>query len=153
MNRTFKILTAIVALAGIIISALLIFHGLGLELPEKHVYVSSNSNAYYYDWDRNVGAEYLGGDCYNYIVEASLKAGYYSAVTTEKYVCIVGGLLILFFSLFKLFGSLDLIANASFVKESVDSVKNSVDSVENAVDSVKNTPAPADNSSDTPPEI
>ncbi len=46
-----------------------------ISIPRKYVSVSSSAVAYEYDWSQNTGAQYLGGDAYNYIVEASLKAG------------------------------------------------------------------------------
>lgn len=87
---------------GVIAAAALIIYGLSIGVPEKHVTVSSSYSAYNYDWDRNTGAQYLGGDAYNYQVEASLKAGYYAGVVTVKSVTIVGGILLLFMSIFAL---------------------------------------------------
>ena len=81
---------------GIILSLVLIVFSLAYPIPEKHVYVYSSSDAYYYSWDKNIGAEYLGGDAYNYQVEASLKAGYFTGVVSMKSIVFVGGLLLFF---------------------------------------------------------
>ena len=81
---------------GIIIAIALIIFGLAYPVPEKYVYVSSSSSAYYSTWDENRGAEYLGGDAYNYQIEASLKAGYTSGVLVMKSITFVGGLLLFF---------------------------------------------------------
>lgn len=85
---------------GIILSLVLIVFSLAYPVPEKHVYVYSSSDAYYYSWDKNIGAEYLGGDAYNYQVEASLKAGYFTGVVSMKSIVFVGGLLLFFLTLY-----------------------------------------------------
>ena len=87
---------------GLIAACVMVVFALGMindskdiDLPKKHVYVSSSSSAYYSEWEANQGAQYLGGDAYNYIVEASLKAGYYDAQVTRKTILEVGGYLLL----------------------------------------------------------
>ncbi len=85
---------------GIIIAVALIIFGVAYPVPEKYVYVSSSSKAYDYTWSENTGAEYLGGDCYNYQVEASLKAGYLTGVLAMKSITFVSGLLLLFLTLY-----------------------------------------------------
>lgn len=85
---------------GIIIAIVLVVFGIAYPVPEKHVFVSSSSSAYYSEWIENKGAEYLGGDAYNYQVEASLKAGYMSGVLVMKALTFVCGILLFFLSLF-----------------------------------------------------
>ena len=85
---------------GIILSLVLIVFSLAYPIPEKHVYVYNSSDAYYYSWDKNIGAQYLGGDAYNYQIEASLKAGYFTGVVTMKSIVFVGGLLLFFLTLY-----------------------------------------------------
>ncbi len=85
---------------GIIMAVILIAFGVAYPVPKKYVDVSSNSTAYHSSWSKNIGAEYLGGDCYNYQVEASLKAGYLTGVLAMKSITFVGGLLLLFLTLY-----------------------------------------------------
>ena len=100
MKTALRILGIIAACVGIIFAVNMIHTAQTTTVPEKHVYVSSSSSAYYKDWWENTGAEYLGGDAYNYIVEASLKAGYYSATVTSKTIRETGGMILLFLSVF-----------------------------------------------------
>ena len=102
---------------GILAAIVLVVVGLSLELPAKHVSVSSSSSAYYMDWSKNTGAEYLGGDCYNYIVEASLKAGYMSGLMTVKAIAVIGGVLLFFLSLFSLTNCRDTKKMVQAIKE------------------------------------
>ena len=95
-----RILGIIFHILGIIVAVALIVFSAKYPVPSKHVYVSSSSQAYYYSWDDNRGAEYIGGDCYNYQIEASLKAGYLAGVLAMKSITFVGGLLLLFLSLY-----------------------------------------------------
>ncbi len=82
-----------IGLIGVVLSMALIIFGIAFPMPEKHLYVSSY--AYRSDWTGN-GEEYVGGDAYNYQMEASLKAGWVSGVVTMKTICICSGVLILF---------------------------------------------------------
>lgn len=83
---------------GILVAIALIIFSIAYPLPEKHLRVSSYS--YGMDWYENRGEEYVGGDAYNYQMEASLKAGYFSGIVTAKATTFVGGVLLLFLSLF-----------------------------------------------------
>lgn len=85
---------------GIILAVTLIVFGAAFPVPEKYVYVSSSSYAYDYPWTEDRGAEYVGGDAYNYQMEASLKAGYMSGVLAMKSISFVGGLLLFFLTLY-----------------------------------------------------
>ena len=85
---------------GIIIAVALIVFSVAYPVPEKRVSVSSSSKAYDYSWSKNSGAEYIGGDCYNYQIEASLKAGYLTGILAIKVVTFVGGLLLFFLTLY-----------------------------------------------------
>lgn len=64
-------------------------------VPEKYVNVSGLSSAFNSDWKENKGAEYIGGDAYNYQIEASLKAGYMSGIISMKAIFFVGGMILL----------------------------------------------------------
>lgn len=85
---------------GIILAVALIIFGVAFPVPEKYVSVSSSSYAYEYPWTKDRGAEYVGGDAYNYQMEASLKAGYMSGVLALKSISFVGGLLLFFLTLY-----------------------------------------------------
>lgn len=81
-----------VHLLGLCVGTGMIAYGNELELPDKNLIVSSylpND-----EWEDNVGDEYVGGDAYNYQMEASLKAGYMSGMMTVKAIMMAGGALI-----------------------------------------------------------
>ena len=83
---------------GVLVAIALMIFSIAYPIPEKHIRVSSYS--YGMDWSENRGEEYVGGDAYNYQMEASLKAGYFSGIVTAKATTFVGGLLLFFLSLF-----------------------------------------------------
>lgn len=85
---------------GIVVAIMMIALGMFYPIPEKFVNVDSGSKAYDYDWRENKGAEYLGGDAYNYMIEATMKSGYVSGIMTGKVAFVVGGLLLFFISLY-----------------------------------------------------
>ncbi len=89
-----------ISILGIIIAVILIAFGAAYPVPKKNLYVSSSSYAYGYSWSENIGAEHVGGDAYNYQMEASLKAGYFAGVLAMKSITFVGGLLLLFLTLY-----------------------------------------------------
>lgn len=73
---------------GIILAIALIVFGVVFPTPEKHIRVSG----YDYDnpWTDSYGEEYVGGDAYNYQMEASLKAGYMGGVLAMKSITFAG---------------------------------------------------------------
>lgn len=85
---------------GLLAAIALIVFSIAFPVPEKYVDVSSNYSAYHSSWKENTGAEYVGGDAYNYQMEAALKAGYMSGVLAMKSVAFVGGLLLFFLTLY-----------------------------------------------------
>ncbi len=85
---------------GLLAAIALIIFSIAFPVPEKHIDVSSNYSAYQSSWKENVGAEYVGGDAYNYQMEAALKAGYMSGILAMKSITFVGGLLLLFLTLY-----------------------------------------------------
>lgn len=85
---------------GLLAAIALIVFSIAFPVPEKYVDVSSNYSAYHSSWKENTGAEYVGGDAYNYQMEAALKAGYMSGVLAMKSVTFVGGLLLFFLTLY-----------------------------------------------------
>lgn len=89
-----------VQILGILAAIALIVFSAVYPVPEKYVFVSSSRYAYDYSWSENTGAEYLGGDAYNYQVEASLKAGYLTGVLALKAITFVGGVLLFFTTLY-----------------------------------------------------
>lgn len=78
---------------GIIAAIALAIFGLVFPVPEKHLRVSSYS--YNNNW-METGEEYVGGDAYNYQMEASLKAGWVSGVLSMKAICTSSGVLLFF---------------------------------------------------------
>lgn len=90
----------IVHIAALIVAVSLIRYGMNYSVPDKriHVYSSSSSPS----WSGDYGMEYVGGDAYNYQMEASLKAGYVSGVYAMKAIYTVGGTLLLFITLLSL---------------------------------------------------
>ena len=88
---------AVHVLGAIFAIALMIF-ALAFPTPDKRVRTSS----YNYDikWSDDKGAEYVGGDAYNYQMEASLKAGYMGGVLALKGITFVGGVVLLFLTAF-----------------------------------------------------
>lgn len=85
---------------GLFAAIALIIFSIAFPVPEKHIDVSSYYSAYQSSWKENVGAEYVGGDAYNYQMEATLKAGYMSGILAMKAVTFVGGVLLLFLTLY-----------------------------------------------------
>ena len=83
---------------GWVISIAMIVFGSAFHVPEKHLRVSSYS--YDVGWNELYGEEYVGGDAYNYQMEASLKAGYMGGVMTMKTLCVVSGILLLFLTVY-----------------------------------------------------
>lgn len=86
------------SITGIIIAIIMIGFGIIYPVPQKNLYVDDSYKAYQYDWAKNKGAQYVGGDAYNYQIEASLKAGYIAGVLAMKTITFVGGILLFFFS-------------------------------------------------------
>lgn len=83
---------------GIILAVALIIFAVAFPVPEKHIMVSSYS--WDHGWTDSYGDEYVGGDAYNYQMEASLKSGYMGGVLAMKSISFVGGLLLLFITLY-----------------------------------------------------
>ncbi len=133
---------------GIILSLVLIVFSLAYPIPEKHVYVYSSSDAYYYSWDKNIGAEYLGGDAYNYQVEASLKAGYFTGVVSMKSIVFVGGLLLFFMTLYSAAKSRSIAEQTEVItssNEKLESILRKMSDHTNPLDQKTATQAKADN--------
>lgn len=102
---------------GIIVSVMLVAFSVLYPVPEKHMHVSSSYSAYDNTWADNEGAEYIGGDAYNYEIEASLKAGYVSGVLAMKCITFVGGMLLYFLTLFSSAKSEQMEAQASLLAD------------------------------------
>lgn len=86
---------------GLVAAALLIAAGIFISLPSKRLSVSSYN--YYPKWTDKSGVEYVGGDAYNYQMEASLKAGYVSGVMAMKAVFIGSGVILLCVTFFTMY--------------------------------------------------
>lgn len=85
---------------GIIVAIALIIFAVAYPVPEKEIDISSSYSAYDNTWADMEGAEYIGGDAYNYQIEASLKAGYMSGVLAMKSITFVGGVLLFFLTMY-----------------------------------------------------
>lgn len=83
---------------GIIMAIVLIIVGAVFPVPDKFVNVISYS--YDENWFSDKGIEYVGGDAYNYQMEASLKAGWVSGVLALKAVAVSSGILLLMITLY-----------------------------------------------------
>lgn len=97
LRKVVAILSQFFHLAGVIAAIALMIYSVSMPTPVKHLRVSSYSTA---DWDNNYGEAYVGGDAYNYQMEASLKAGYMSGVMATKSITFVGGVMLLFVTLY-----------------------------------------------------
>lgn len=83
-----------VAVLGIVLSLILIIVGLAIRIPKKEIsFFHADDNGY---------TEYVGGDAYNFIIEASLRGGEIAGCKAEKAIFISSGCILLVFSLFKL---------------------------------------------------
>lgn len=107
---------------GILAAIALIAFGLSYPVPEKHLYVSSYSYTEK-DWDDEFGEEYVGGDAYNYQMEASLKAGYMGGVLAMKSVSAAGGVLLFFASLYSMAGCSAVNKQTAVMKELLKAVE------------------------------
>lgn len=74
-------LSNIIPVVCLTIGVILLIAGLGARVPSD--YISSYSMM-----------EYIGGDAYNFIIEAALRAGHIAGAETSKSICIAAGLLI-----------------------------------------------------------
>lgn len=78
----------ILSVVGIIVASIIILVGVFFPVKKKHIsYYSYSSDGY---------EEYVGGDAYNYIIEASLRGGQIAGQIAMKSVFIVGGAILLF---------------------------------------------------------
>lgn len=78
---------------SIILAFAMLGVGLAFPLPDKNVHVSSYSYSNNAKWGGN-GVEYVGGDAYNYQIEASLTAGWVSGVMAFKGILISSGIML-----------------------------------------------------------
>lgn len=85
---------------GIVSAVALILFAVFYPVPEKQIDVGSPYSDYENKWSEEKGAAYVGGDAYNLQIEASLKAGYMSGVLAMKSVTFVGGVLLLFLTIY-----------------------------------------------------
>ena len=74
----------------IVIALLLIIFGIALPIPEKHI-DTWRTGALGSEWEGNEYTEYVGGDAYNIMIEASLRGGIIAGRTVAKTILIVSG--------------------------------------------------------------
>ena len=89
INRKKTLVSNIVPVLFLLTGILMFVEGLDLGVPSSYLYSSSVT-------------EYVGGDAYNYIIEASLRAGRIAAAEISKCVNVIIGLFIACISAFKL---------------------------------------------------
>lgn len=77
---------------GVVLALGLILFGCLFKIPSKKISISSYKGA---DWSADTGTEYVGGDAYNYQMEASLKAGWVSGTMAVKAITISSGVILL----------------------------------------------------------
>ncbi len=81
---------------GIIAAIAMIIFGIAFPVPEKRL----DFSYYNEDWFGD-GGTYVGGDAYNYQMEASLRAGWVSGVLSLKTFAICAGTVLFFVSIFE----------------------------------------------------
>ena len=77
MKKQTTIMLFICAMAGILLGSVLLIYGFKLEVPSAIMQFGEVP-------------EYVGGDAYNYIMEASLRGGENAAATISRaiYICV-----------------------------------------------------------------
>lgn len=85
-----------ISIFGIILSLVMFCVGIAFPVPKKDVYVGYG---YEHTWFDNEGSEYVGGDAYNYQMEASLKAGWVAGVMALKAISTSTGILLFILSI------------------------------------------------------
>lgn len=113
---------------GILAAIALVIFGLVFPVPEKHLYVSSY--AFKNNWTED-GEEYVGGDAYNYQMEASLKAGWVSGVLAMKAICASSGVLLFFLILMAESHEKEVRKQNELLEKVISSQNNSNDSAPN----------------------
>ena len=83
------------SIIGIIVGAILIIMSLTVEVPSKKI--DTGFLGYGGDY-----TEYVGGDAYNFQIEASLRGGQIAGARAEKAIYLTGGLMVLVGSLIAL---------------------------------------------------
>lgn len=73
-----------------ILGIVFILFGLIMPIPEKHINTFYKGSSYN-EWTGDKYTEYVGGDAYNIMIEASLRGGIIAGRTVAKTVLIVGG--------------------------------------------------------------
>lgn len=80
-----------IATACWLIAIALVIFGIILPIPEKHIDTWRTVD-YSAEWNGNAYTEYVGGDAYNIIAEASLRGGIIAGRTIAKTILIVSGI-------------------------------------------------------------
>lgn len=86
--RTIAVMCWLIAIA-------LVVFGILLPIPEKHI-DTWRTGAFGSEWERDKYTEYVGGDAYNIIIEASLRGGIIAGRTVAKTIFIVSGIVFCF---------------------------------------------------------
>lgn len=76
-----------------LIAIALVIFGIILPIPEKHI-DTWRTGALGSEWSGDEYTEYVGGDAYNIMIEASLRGGIIAGRTIAKTILIVSGIVI-----------------------------------------------------------
>lgn len=82
-----------IATACWLIAIALVIFGIILPIPEKHI-DTWRTGDFGSEWNGNDYTEYVGGDAYNIMIEASLRGGIIAGRTVAKTILIVSGIVI-----------------------------------------------------------
>lgn len=80
-----------IATACWFIAIALVIFGIILPIPEKHIDTWRTGDLGS-EWSGNNYTEYVGGDAYNIMIEASLRGGIIAGRTVAKTILIVSGI-------------------------------------------------------------
>ena len=116
----------ILAIIGIVLGIVFIGIGFFTDVPGKHISWATLD-------------EYVGGDAYNYIIEAALRGGRISGRMTSNAIYINCGTIIALYSAFQLVNELSFSRNSRYYKQNVNiSEDNSMSSTSKNDDDLPN---------------
>lgn len=111
---------------GLILVAVFLVLGFTSQTPEKYIRSYGDNKMY----------EYVGGDAYNYIIEASLRGGEISGVQTTKAIYFATAGILFVLSLSFLTGDED----KRVIQNDIDEIKNVVKDIQKTVAQSNETP-------------
>lgn len=133
---------------GILFAIALILFGALYPIPAKHL--NTNSYSYKSKWTESYGEEYVGGDAYNYQMEASLKAGYMSGVMAMKSISVASGILLFFITLYSHVKCEAIEAQTEALTSIIGKINKQEDSGKEKADNSGNQPEASGTAPETP---